>query len=76
MFNNYYFKKKIVVTGHTGFKGSWLVTWLQHLGADVYGLSLKPETNPSHWVLLEDKKTQSVELDIRSLSNLKALLPI
>lgn len=39
--------KNVLVTGHTGFKGSWLSLWLQHLGANVTGLSLDPPTNPS-----------------------------
>jgi CDP-glucose 4,6-dehydratase len=36
--------KKVLVTGHTGFKGSWLSLWLQQLGADVVGFSLPPPT--------------------------------
>ena len=39
--------KKVVVTGHTGFKGSWLSIWLISLGAKVYGIALDPPTNPS-----------------------------
>ena len=39
--------KKILLTGHTGFKGSWLSLWLQKLGADVIGLSLSPESKPN-----------------------------
>jgi len=39
--------KKVLVTGHTGFKGSWLSIWLQHLGAKVVGVSLDPPTEPS-----------------------------
>ena len=39
--------KRVLVTGHTGFKGSWLSMWLLHLGANVVGLSLEPETQPS-----------------------------
>ncbi|MEM7441507.1 MAG: CDP-glucose 4,6-dehydratase [Pseudomonadota bacterium] len=39
--------KRVLVTGHTGFKGSWLSTWLQELGAHVYGLALAPVTDPS-----------------------------
>ena len=39
--------KKIAVTGHTGFKGSWLALWLKHLGAEVFGYSLPPPTQPS-----------------------------
>ena len=42
-------KKKIIVTGHTGFKGSWLVNWLHHLGADVTGVSLTPENKNYHF---------------------------
>ena len=47
MFNNIYKNKKVLLTGHTGFKGSWLTLWLKHLGADVLGYSLEPNTNPS-----------------------------
>ncbi|WP_209847607.1 CDP-glucose 4,6-dehydratase [Paenibacillus sediminis] len=39
--------KKVLVTGHTGFKGSWLSIWLQHLGADVVGYALAPEARPN-----------------------------
>lgn len=39
--------KRVLVTGHTGFKGSWLTLWLLHLGAKVIGLSLEPETTPA-----------------------------
>ena len=47
MFNNIYKDKKVLITGHTGFKGSWLSAWLKILGADVCGYSLPPETDPS-----------------------------
>lgn len=47
MFNNIYNGKKVFVTGHTGFKGSWLTLWLNSLGADVCGYSLEPNTTPS-----------------------------
>ena len=47
MFNNIYNGKKVLITGHTGFKGSWLTLWLKLLGADVLGYSLEPNTNPS-----------------------------
>lgn len=39
--------RRVLLTGHTGFKGSWLALWLQHLGAEVTGLSLEPPTAPS-----------------------------
>ena len=43
-----YFKnKKIIITGHTGFKGSWLTLWLHSLGAEVLGLSKDVPTQPS-----------------------------
>ena len=38
----FWMNKKVLVTGHTGFKGGWLSLWLSHLGADVLGYSLKP----------------------------------
>lgn len=47
MFNNIYKDKKIFLTGHTGFKGSWLAIWLTNLGAKVCGYSLTPNTSPS-----------------------------
>lgn len=43
----FYGGKRVFVTGHTGFKGSWLALWLTHMGAKVYGYSLNPPTNPS-----------------------------
>lgn len=47
MFNNIYKGKKVFLTGHTGFKGSWLALWLTKLGAKVCGYSLAPNTEPS-----------------------------
>lgn len=47
MFNNIYKGKRVLVTGHTGFKGSWLTLWLNKLGAEVCGYSLEPNTSPS-----------------------------
>lgn len=45
--------KKVLVTGHTGFKGAWLALWLGSLGARVAGYALKPPSNPSLWQLVE-----------------------
>ena len=39
MFNEVYKNKKILITGHTGFKGSWLTTWMLNLGAEIIGIS-------------------------------------
>lgn len=44
--------RRVLVTGHTGFKGSWLALWLSHLGAEVAGLSIDVPTSPSHFDLL------------------------
>ncbi len=48
---SFFHNKKILVTGHTGFKGSWLSLWLQHVGAKVVGLSLEPPTQPNLFTL-------------------------
>ena len=47
-----YKNKKVLITGHTGFKGSWLALWLNLLGAKVIGVSLDTPTKPSHFVKL------------------------
>jgi CDP-glucose 4,6-dehydratase len=48
-FNNIFENKTVLITGHTGFKGSWLTAWLLSLGAKVIGVSLDPPTVPSHF---------------------------
>ena len=52
LFGDVYAGRRVLVTGHTGFKGSWLALWLRELGAHVVGLALDPDTQPSHWTLL------------------------
>ncbi len=66
MFNNIYENKKVFLTGHTGFKGSWLALWLNQLGAKVCGYSLAPNTVPSMFNVLgiENKIEKSVIGDI------------
>ena len=49
MFENIYKGKRILITGHTGFKGSWLTLWLEALGARVIGVALNPPSKPSHF---------------------------
>jgi len=56
MFNNVYLNKKILITGASGFKGSWLSLWLISLGAHVLGYSLEPDTNPSMFKELKIEK--------------------
>ncbi len=66
MFNNIYQGKRVFLTGHTGFKGSWLALWLTKLGAEVCGYSLAPNTEPSMFKELgiENKIAKSVIGDI------------
>lgn len=52
LFNDIYKKKRVLITGHTGFKGSWLSLWLSKLGARVVGYSIDIPSNPSHFELL------------------------
>ena len=53
MFSDAFRGRRVLLTGHTGFKGSWLALWLQDLGAEVVGLALDPNTSPNHWDLLK-----------------------
>lgn len=61
--------KRVLLTGHTGFKGSWLSIWLQHMGCELHGFSLEPPTNPSMFGLLSvgDRMNSKIG-DIRDLS--------
>ncbi len=63
LFGGIYTGRKVLVTGHTGFKGSWLVYWLHQMGAVVHGIALEPPSTPNHISLL-DFPLQSVILDI------------
>ncbi len=70
---SFFQNKKIFITGHTGFKGSWLCLWLDSLGAVVAGYALKPPTSPSLFEICRvDKFIESIIGDIgdyRSLAN-------
>lgn len=71
MFNNIYKDKKVLVTGHTGFKGTWLTTWLLKLGADVIGISKDIPTNPSMFEELKiEEKIKHYQEDIRDLEKM------
>ena len=65
--------KKVFITGHTGFKGSWLSLWLQSMGALVKGYALEPPTSPSLFVEAKVANNMESEIgDIRNLDTLKA----
>ena len=68
--------RSVLVTGHTGFKGSWLALWLQQLGARVTGYALPPPTSPSHFALarVADGMTAAYEADIRDRTTLRKAL--
>lgn len=69
---SYYKNKKIFITGHTGFKGAWLITWLHLLGAKVKGYSLAPEDDKSLFSIVSSKiKFESVIADIRDKEKLQ-----
>ena len=70
--NKFFKNKKVLVTGHTGFKGSWLTTWLILLGAKVIGVSIDVPTNPSYFQAARLKnKIKHKKIDIRNLKLLK-----
>ena len=68
--------KKVLVTGHTGFKGSWLCEWLLSLGAEVHGLALPPPTRPSLFSQLRLGKRIATDIrgDIRDLATVKGAM--
>lgn len=67
--------RKVLLTGHTGFKGAWLSLWLQKLGAQLTGYALKPPTNPSLFEIADVAKgMHSVEADIRDFPALSQVL--
>jgi len=73
IFSGIYKNKTVLVTGHTGFKGSWLVLWLKEMGANVVGYSLEAPTTPNHIGLL-DLNIVSIIGDIRDLNKLNSVM--
>src|SRR3954463_1324712 len=64
--------RRVLITGHTGFKGGWLALWLQELGADVTGFALPPSTKPSMFAAASIAKSiRHVEGDVRDLRALR-----
>lgn len=69
---NFWENKRVFLTGHTGFKGSWLSLWLHHLGAKIKGYALEPDTNPS---MFEEVQLESlIESEIGDIRDLDALM--
>ncbi|MCK9195685.1 MAG: hypothetical protein M0P16_01745 [Syntrophales bacterium] len=68
IFHSVYKKRRVLVTGHAGFKGSWLAIWLKELGAEVVGYALEPPSDPSNFTAsgLADRITH-VHGDVRNL---------
>ena len=70
--SSFWKNKKVFITGHSGFKGSWLTLWLSILESNIFGYSLSPNTNPSLSNILDiNNKIQSFEGDIRNFNSLK-----
>ena len=75
LFNNFYKGKRVLVTGHTGFKGSWLSIWLHELGAEVVGIALDPYSDKDNYVLsrIGSKIKADIRADIRDGEKLKQI---
>ena len=72
---NFFNDKKILITGHTGFKGSWLSLWLTEIGASVIGYALEAETQPNLFTALElEKKIKHYIADIRDYTKLNEVI--
>ena len=75
LFKGIYRNKKVLITGHTGFKGSWLTTWLIKLGANVVGISKDIPTQPSMFEELKlESKIKHYAEDIRDLSKMSEII--
>jgi CDP-glucose 4,6-dehydratase len=71
----FFFKKKVLITGHTGFKGSWLSLWMHLMGAKVLGISKDIPTIPSHFKLAKlNKLVKSNFIDIENLEKIKKII--
>jgi len=74
LFGGTYSGRRVLVTGHTGFKGSWLALWLHTLGARVAGLALDPEHLPAHCEQLQIPLAMDARIDLRDARAVQATL--
>jgi CDP-glucose 4,6-dehydratase len=66
--------KKVLITGHTGFKGSWLASWLNYLGAKVLGIALDPITSPSIFQIIDlTSHIEDYRVDIRNIEEIEEI---
>ena len=66
LIEKFYRHKKVLITGHTGFKGAWMTAWLKKIGAEVIGISLEESNDLSHFnVASIGKGMKDYRLDIR-----------
>ena len=75
IYNGFYRGKKVLVTGHSGFKGSWLCIWLHELGAEIVGISLDPYSERDNFVLsgIGRKIKADIRADIRDGKKMKQI---
>ena len=78
LFGGVYKNKKVLLTGHRGFKGSWLALWLQQMGAIVYGYSLDNEDEVNHFSLLNldiEEKIGDITVTYKNNAGMKKETP-
>lgn len=75
IYDNFYKGKKVLITGHTGFKGSWLAIWLHEMGAEVVGVALDPFSDKDNFVLsgIGNKIKADIRADIRDGEKMKQI---
>ncbi|MES2836963.1 MAG: CDP-glucose 4,6-dehydratase [Bacteroidota bacterium] len=71
LFGKKYFGKTILITGNSGFKGSWMAHWLIKMGANVIGMSKDTPSEPNHFKILKDNYTEYFETDITDIKNIE-----
>ena len=74
MFADIYHNRRVLITGHTGFKGSWLSAWLRLAGARLCGISLAERTDPCHYDLLSLDGLRSEIQDIQNFEGVKRII--